>query len=186
MLLRFIHHIESKATVGRTYFMVRVRGAWGVTGDTAPTALPVYGFNFTAHCGERSKRFYLVAISRNRAFTVPMPESPIRRYRVDAARNGPVTDRRASYTRRFRAVRVRHVGEGHEELRSNTILKTNSTFNNNSWRGRGAQLAASRVEKSSMRLPSAGARTERRGNHPADFLFALALCSVQFLKLPQD
>ena len=183
MLLRFIHHIESKATVGRTYFMVRVRGAWGVTGDTAPTALPVYGFNFTAHCGERSKRFYLVAISRNRAFTVPMPESPIRRYRVDAARNGPVTDRRASFTRRLRARRD-------EELRT-TILKTNSTFNNNSWRGPEVTamrscLAASRVEKSSMRLPSAGARTERRGNHPADFLFALALCSVQFLKLPQD
>ena len=95
-------------------------------------------------------------------FTVPKPESPIRRYRVDVARNGPVTDRRASYTRRFRAVRVRHVGEGHEELRSNTILKTNSTFNNNSWRGRGAQLAASRVEKSPMSLPSRRER-ERRG-----------------------
>jgi hypothetical protein len=29
-------------------------------------------------------------------------------YRAEAALNGPVTDRRASFTRRFRAVRVRH------------------------------------------------------------------------------
>ena len=47
-----------------------------------------------------------------------------------------------------------------------------------------AAMRSSRVEKSPM--PSAGARTERRENHPADFLFALALCSVHFLKLPQD
>ena len=41
-------------------------------------------------------------------FTAPKPESPIRRYRAEAALNGPITDRRASFTRRFRAVRVRH------------------------------------------------------------------------------
>jgi hypothetical protein len=60
------------------------------------------------HCNYRFGSDY-VAISRNRAFTAPKPESPIRRYRAEAALNGPVTDRRAStFTRRFRAVRVRH------------------------------------------------------------------------------
>ena len=46
----------------------------------------------------------------NRAFTAPESQkiAPIRRYRAEAALNGPVTDRRASFTRRFRAVRVRH------------------------------------------------------------------------------
>jgi hypothetical protein len=36
-----------------------------------------------------------VVISRNRAFTAPKSESPIRRYRAEAALNGPVRDRRA-------------------------------------------------------------------------------------------
>ena len=57
------------------------------------------------------ERFY-VAISRNRALLHrpkrPKSESPIRRYHAEAALNGPVTDRRACFTRRFRAVRVRH------------------------------------------------------------------------------
>ena len=72
---------------------------------------------------------------------------------------------------------------------SATILKTNSTSNNNSWRpevNRDGQLPDRGRDESPMRLPSARARTERRGNHPEHFLFALALCSVQFLKLPQD
>jgi hypothetical protein len=46
---------------------------------------------------------------RNRVFTAPKPESPIGRYRAEAALNGPaIQTRRTSFTRRFRAVRVRH------------------------------------------------------------------------------
>jgi hypothetical protein len=45
---------------------------------------------------------------RNRGFTAPKSQSPIGRYRAEAALNGPATDRRTSFTRRFRAVRVRH------------------------------------------------------------------------------
>jgi hypothetical protein len=56
----------------------------------------------------------VVAISRNRAFYRPKVAEPpirsaqIRLYRAEAALNGPVTDRCVSFTRRFRAVRVRH------------------------------------------------------------------------------
>jgi len=38
----------------------------------------------------------------------PQPESPTRISRAKAALNSPVTDRRASFTRRFRAVLVRY------------------------------------------------------------------------------
>jgi len=38
----------------------------------------------------------------------PKSESTIGRYRAEAALNGLATDRRTSFTRRFRAVRVRH------------------------------------------------------------------------------
>jgi hypothetical protein len=48
------------------------------------------------HCNYRFGSDY-VAISRNRAFTAPKSESPIRRYRAEAALNGPVTDRRVLY-----------------------------------------------------------------------------------------
>jgi hypothetical protein len=56
------------------------------------------------------ERFY-VAISRNRALKCYRPKVRISRpqiSRASAALNGPVTDRRESFTRRFRAVRVRN------------------------------------------------------------------------------
>ena len=40
-------------------------------------------------------------------------QSAIRRYRAEAALNGPITDRRASFTRRFRAVRIWHASGMH-------------------------------------------------------------------------
>ena len=58
--------------------------------------------------GEFTKTTGLGAVLCHRAFTAPKSESQIRRYRAEAALNGPVTARRASFTRQFRAVRVRH------------------------------------------------------------------------------
>ena len=53
-----------------------------------------------------------------------------------------------------------HVGEAHEELR-NTILKTNSTFNNNSWRGPEVTSMRSSRPAGSRRAPCACRRRER-------------------------
>ena len=51
------------------------------------------GGEFTETAGLGAVLRY-VGISRNRAFTARKSESPIRRYRAEAALNGPVTDRR--------------------------------------------------------------------------------------------
>ena len=71
-----------------------------------------YGFKTTKTAGvwengSRCRHFKKIALTYLR-FTARKSESTIRRYRAEAALNGPVTDQLASFTRRFRAVRVRH------------------------------------------------------------------------------